>query len=107
MSRWFTVYPTLYSKLEFILNSLYLFAIMRNEEEQHLLPFLFLRRRLRKGGSAMDFKVVIDWKLVVALGGVAVSVIFAVKMDSTAVKEVSLHTVDAFKEYALISNNRC
>lgn len=55
----------------------------------------------------MDFKVIVDWKLVVALGGVAVSVIFAVKLDSTAVKEVSLHTDDAFKEYALISNNRC
>lgn len=50
----------------------------------------------------MDFKVVVDWKLVVALGGTAVAVIFAVKLDPAAVKEVSTHAVDACKEYALV-----
>ena len=55
----------------------------------------------------MDFKVVIDWRLVVALGGTAVAVIFALKLDPTAVKEVSTHAVDACKEYALVrSGNR-
>lgn len=55
----------------------------------------------------MDFRVICDWKLAVALGGIAVGLIFAIKMDPAAVKEVSLHAVDALKEYALISNNRC
>ena len=55
----------------------------------------------------MDFKVIVDWKLVVALGGTAVAVIFALKLDTAAVKEVSTYAVDACKEYALVrSGNR-
>lgn len=49
----------------------------------------------------MRTMVVIDWKFVIALGAVAVSVIFAVKMDASAVKEVSIHAVDTAKEYAI------
>lgn len=55
----------------------------------------------------MDFKVVIDWKLVVALGGTAVAVIFAMKLDAAAVKEVSTHAVDAYKEYAIAKFSKC
>ena len=55
----------------------------------------------------MDFKVVIDWKLVVAFGSTVVAVIFALRLDPAAVKEVSTHAVDACKEYALVrSGNR-
>lgn len=55
----------------------------------------------------MDFKVIVDWKLVVALGGTAVAVIFALKLDAAAAKEVSTYAVDACKEYALVqSGNR-
>lgn len=53
----------------------------------------------------MDFKVVVDWKFVVALGGAVAGVIFAVKLDPSGVKEVSVHAVDAFKKCALISDN--
>lgn len=49
----------------------------------------------------MDFKVVCDWKLAVALGGSAVAIISFVKLDPAAVKEVVNHAVDAFKEYAI------
>lgn len=49
----------------------------------------------------MDFRVVVDWKLVVALGGTAVAVIFALNLDPDAVKEVSIRAVDACKEYAI------
>lgn len=50
----------------------------------------------------MDFKVVADWKLAVALVGTVVAVIFALKLDPAAVKEVSTHAVNACKEYALV-----
>ena len=49
----------------------------------------------------MESMVVIDWKFVVALGVVAVGVIFAVKMDPSATKEVSIRAVDTAKEYAI------
>lgn len=52
----------------------------------------------------MYSKVVIDWKYIVALGAAVSMVIFAAKMDSDAVKEVSTHVADACKEYALIKN---
>ena len=45
--------------------------------------------------------VVVDWKFVVALGAVVVGVVFAVKMDADAAKEVSIHAVDTAKEYAI------
>lgn len=69
--------------------------------------FIFLWRRPQKGGSGMNFKVVIDWKLVVALGGAVVAVIFAKKLDSAAAKEVSTYAVDACKEYALARFGIC
>ena len=69
--------------------------------------FLFLVCRLRKGGSDMDFKVVADWKLAVALGSTAVAVIFALKLDPAAVKEVSTYAVDACKAYAIARSGNC
>ena len=54
----------------------------------------------------MGFFVAIDWKLVVALGGAAVGIIFAVKMDSSAAERVSIHAIDACKEFASVSNDR-
>ena len=55
----------------------------------------------------MDLKVVIDWKFVVALGGSALAIIFATKLDCKSVKEVSTYAVDAYKDYAIYKlNNR-
>lgn len=53
----------------------------------------------------MNFDVTIDWKLVVALGAATVGTIFAAKMDANAVERVSIHAVDAYKEYALAVNS--
>ena len=55
----------------------------------------------------MNFNVSIDWKFVVALGTASVAIIFATKMDSSAAERVSIHAVDAFKEYAIaVQSNR-
>lgn len=50
----------------------------------------------------MDFKVIIDWKLASAIGGTVVVLVFVAKLDPAAVKEVSFHIIDAFKEYKLL-----
>lgn len=55
----------------------------------------------------MNYTVVFDWKFAVALGAVAVSIIFAVKMNATDAKEVSIHAVDACKEYAVAVTADC
>ena len=55
----------------------------------------------------MSFVVNIDWKFVVALGVATVGIIFATKMDAKAAEEVSIHAVDAVKEYAIVSDNNC
>jgi hypothetical protein len=52
----------------------------------------------------MNFVVTIDWKFVVALGAATVSTIFAAKMDAAAAERVSIHAVDACKEYAVAVN---
>lgn len=62
---------------------------------------------LLEGGSTMNLSVTIDWKFVVALGTTAVGVIFAIKMDTSAVERVSTHMVDACKEYAIAVNGSC
>jgi hypothetical protein len=62
---------------------------------------------LQKGGSTMSFIVTFDWKLAVALGGVAVGIIFAVKIDSAAIERVSVHAIDTFGKYAVAVNNNC
>ena len=53
----------------------------------------------------MESMVVIDWKFVVALGTVAVGIIFATKMDAEAIKQVSIHVIDTAKEYAIAQSN--
>lgn len=55
----------------------------------------------------MNYSVVIDWKFVVALGVATVGIIFAVKMSPADAKEVSIHTVDACKDYAIAINGEC
>ena len=49
----------------------------------------------------MNFTVTIDWKLVVALGATAVGLVFASTMESSAAERVSIHVVDAVKEYVM------
>lgn len=55
----------------------------------------------------MNCTVVIDWKFAVALGAAAVGIIFASKMDAADAKEVSIHAVDACKDYAIAFNGDC
>lgn len=53
----------------------------------------------------MDVKVVLDWKSFLALGGSAVAVILAYKLDADAAERVSTHAVDAGKELVVASNS--
>lgn len=55
----------------------------------------------------MSFNVLVDWKFVVALGFATTSIIFAAKMDADAAEQVSIHAVDACKEYAVAGNSNC
>lgn len=55
----------------------------------------------------MNLTVNIDWKFVVALGTTAVGIIFAVKMDASTAERVSIHVVDAYKEFAIAGNGNC
>ena len=55
----------------------------------------------------MNLNVMIDWKFVVALGTVVVGTIFAVKMDADTAERVSIHMIDACKEYAIAGNSDC
>lgn len=55
----------------------------------------------------MNCTVNIDWKFPVALGVAVAVVIFAVKMDAADAKEVSIHAIDACKEYAMSQNGDC
>ncbi len=43
----------------------------------------------------MDVKVIIDYKVVLALGVIAVGTIFALRMEPDAIKEVSIYAVGA------------
>lgn len=52
----------------------------------------------------MNGTVVIDWKFAVALGAAAVGIVFVAKMDA---KEVSIHAIDSFKEYAVALSGGC
>lgn len=55
----------------------------------------------------MNCTVVIDWKFVVALGAATVGFVFATKMDAADAKEVSIHAIDSFKEYAVALSGGC
>ena len=66
-----------------------------------------LRAWLWKGGSAMDVKVIIDYKVVLALGVIAVGTIFALRMEPDAIKEVSIYAVGAARNRAIASGSVC
>ena len=68
-------------------------------------PYFRFKAQPWKGGSTMDCKVVIDWKFVVAVGVVAVGVIFAAKMNPEATKDVSIRAMDTVKEYAIAKSS--
>ena len=55
----------------------------------------------------MNGTVIIDWRFAVALGAAAVGIVFAVKMDAADAKEVSIHAIDSFKEYAVALSGGC
>ena len=55
----------------------------------------------------MDVKVIIDYKVVLAIGAVAVGVIFAMRMDPAAIKEVSIYAVGAARNRAIASGSVC
>ena len=61
-------------------------------------------RFLQKGGTVMNLNVTVDWKFAVALGGSVVGIIFATKMNSNTAERVSIHAIDACKEYAVAYN---
>ena len=53
----------------------------------------------------MNFDVTIDWKFVVALGAAVGGVILCAKMEPDAAERVSIHVVDACKEFAVAGNS--
>lgn len=55
----------------------------------------------------MNLNVIIDWKFVVALGASVVGSIFAVKMDASATERVSIHAIDAYKDYVAAATSGC
>lgn len=55
----------------------------------------------------MDVKVIIDYKVVLALGVIAVGTIFALRMDPDAIKEVSIYAVVAARNRAIDSGSAC
>ena len=52
----------------------------------------------------MNFVVTLDWKFVVALGAAASCIILSLKMEPDAAERVSIHAVDACKEFAVAGN---
>ncbi len=55
----------------------------------------------------MDVKVIVDYKVVLALGVIAVGTIFALRMDPDAIKEVSIHAIGATRDRAIASGSVC
>ena len=53
----------------------------------------------------MSFDVTIDWKFVVALGASASGIILCAKMKPDAAERVSIHAIDAYKEFAVAGNS--
>ena len=51
------------------------------------------------------FKV--DWKFVLAFGATVTSIVFAFKMDGSAVERVSIHAIDACRDYAIAFHCDC
>lgn len=55
----------------------------------------------------MDVKVIIDYRVVLALGVVAVGTIFALRMEPDAIKELSIHAVGAARNLAIANDSSC
>lgn len=55
----------------------------------------------------MDVKVIIDYKVVLALGVVAVGSIFALRMDSATIRDVSICAIGVAKELANTADGIC
>ena len=55
----------------------------------------------------MNGTVVIGWKFAVVLGAAAVGIVCAAKMDAADAKEVLIHAIDSFKEYAVALSGGC
>ena len=53
----------------------------------------------------MSFLVTIDWKFAVALGVAVSGIILSLKMEPDAAERVSIHAVDACKEFAVAGNS--
>ncbi len=49
----------------------------------------------------MNVTVTVDWRFVVALGVAVSGIILSVKMESDAAERVSIHAIDACKEFAV------
>ena len=54
----------------------------------------------------MNVNFTIDWKFVAALGATTVGIIFAVKMNPSAVEQVATHAVDTCKNLSLVGSNK-
>ena len=54
----------------------------------------------------MNVNVTIDWKFVAALGATTAGIIFAVKMNPSAVERVTTHAVDTCKSLSLVGTNK-
>lgn len=52
----------------------------------------------------MNLNVNIDWKFAVALGGSAIGIIFALKMNPEAAERVSIYAIDTCKDYVVAGN---
>ena len=51
--------------------------------------------------------MVIDYRIVLAVGASVAGIIFAIKLDPVAVKEISHYTINAVKEYAVDTKGIC
>ena len=49
----------------------------------------------------MNFTITVDWRFVVALGLTVSGIILSVKMESDAAERVSIHAIDACKDFAV------
>lgn len=52
----------------------------------------------------MNFTVIADWRFAVALGLAVCVYTLIMKMESDAVERVSIHAIDACKEFAVAYN---
>ncbi|UYI84049.1 MAG: hypothetical protein OGM61_09315 [Clostridiales bacterium] len=55
----------------------------------------------------MDVKAVVDYKVVLALGVIAIGTIFALRMEPDAIKEVSIYAIGISRNRAIASGSGC